>query len=173
MSSHYGEGRPLAPTSRGRATSRRSLTAWREAFPPPSYHWAHRASSLGAIDECLPALGGQALVEQMYTLTLAWTGVRVATTGRGLDHVRGALALRLDRLDEAEQHYRTGLEWTERERCPVEQGRCLEGLAEVASRRGQNAEAEQFFDRAAALFEQHGAVFYLRRLQARRADLTA
>ena len=47
------------------------------------------------------------------------------------------LALRLDLLEEGEPQFRTGLEWAERERCPVEQGRNLQGLAEVAERRGE------------------------------------
>ena len=45
------------------------------------------------------------------------------------------LALHLGRVEEAEGHYRTGLEWGEEVRFPVEQGRCLQGLAEVAERR--------------------------------------
>ena len=85
--------------------------------------------------------------------------------------MRGALALRLGRIDEAETWYGTGLAWAEGERCPIEQGRCLEGLAEVAIRRGQTAEAREHFDRAAALFERHGAVLYLRRVEERRETM--
>src|SRR5690606_26286344 len=60
-----------------------------------------------------------------------------------LGRARGCLALRLDLLDEAERHFRTGLEWCERERCPVEAGRCHQGLAEVAEHRGDHALAMQ------------------------------
>jgi len=155
--------------------ARAALTSWRETLPPPSALGWWRMRALGLVDECLPALGETVLVEEQYQEAVTWTPVRVASdyAARGMDHILGALALRLERLDEASRHYRTGLAWAERERCPVEQGRCLEGLAEVAIRRGRKDEAREDWDGAAALFEQHGAVFYRRRLQARRAELTA
>ena len=53
------------------------------------------------------------------------------------------------------------LAWCERERCPIEAGRCLQGLAEIAHRRGDTAEAMKLLDRAGELFRQHGAKFYL------------
>ncbi len=157
--------------------AREELRAWRHALDrvptgPPvtaSHFHAHAEA-----DECLSALAEEDVARAAYDDLVRWSPLRFAPySSRGIDHLRGALALRLDRLDEAEQWYRTGLEWAERERCPVEQGRCLEGLAEVALQRGQHAEAEQFFDRAAVLFEQHGALFYLQRLQARREALRA
>ncbi len=85
-----------------------------------------------------------------------------------MDHLRGALALRLGRVDEAAEWYRAGLDWSERERCPVEQGRCLQGLAEVAEQRGDRAEATLLLDRAAALFQEHGAQLYLRQVLAKK-----
>jgi hypothetical protein len=60
-------------------------------------------------------------------------------------------------IDESEEWYRIGLEWAERERCPIEQGRNLQGLAQVAERRGQRAKQMRYLDRAAALFQQYGA----------------
>jgi len=155
--------------------ARAALEAWSETLPPPSTFAPYRIRAIGTVDECLPALGHAALVEQIYSEAALWTQVRIAaqSEARGMDHILGALALRLERVDAAEGHYQTGLAWAEQERCPVEQGRCLEGLAEVAVRRGQTAEARQCFDRAAVLFEQHGAVFYRQRLQARREALKA
>jgi len=55
----------------------------------------------------------------------------------------------------------------------VEQGRCMQGLAEVAARREQRGEAKQLLNRAAALFEQHGAPLYLRQVQAKKEGLKA
>ena len=90
-----------------------------------------------------------------------------------LDGLRGALALRLDKVEEAEEWYRIGLEWAERERCPIEQGRCLQGLAEVAERRGQRREQMQNLDRAAALFQRNGAKFYLNQVLKKKEILRA
>ena len=124
------------------------------------------------MDEALPALGDEAAVSEAYAAFGALAHVHLDYWSmRSFDRLRGALALRLDRVDEADAHYRTGLAWTERERCPVEQGRCLEGLAEVALRRVRTDEARQYFDQAAALFETHGAMFYLRRLEERRSAM--
>ena len=81
--------------------------------------------------------------------------------------------MRLERLEEAEEHYRTGLEWAERERFPVEQGRCLQGLAEVAELRDNHQEAVQLLDRAAALFQEHGAQLYLGQVLAKKEILGA
>jgi len=46
-------------------------------------------------------------------------------------------------------------------------------MAEIAIRRGEHQEAESLLDRAAALFEQYGALLYLRRAQAARELLHA
>ena len=75
------------------------------------------------------------------------------------------------RIDEAEQQFQTGLEWCQRERCPVEAGRCLQGLADVAERRGNTAEALQHLDRAGELFQQHGAKLYLDQVIAKKVQL--
>ena len=93
--------------------------------------------------------------------------------GVTLDPVRGALGLRLDLVDEAEQHFRTGLEWCERERCPVEAGRCLQGLAEVAERRGEREQAIECLDRAGELFSRHGAKLYLDQVLVKKEILRA
>ncbi len=55
--------------------------------------------------------------------------------------------------------------------CPIEAGRCLQGLAEVAERRGERAEALRLLDRAAALFQQHGAKLYVDRVIAKKLEL--
>jgi hypothetical protein len=126
------------------------------------------------IDEALPALGDEMLLRTAYERLVGWASVRFASwPARGIDHMRGALALRLGLIDDAETHYHTGLEWAERERCPVEQGRNLQGLAEVAERRGRHVEAVGYLDRAAALFQQHGTTLYLRQVLAKKEILKA
>ena len=75
------------------------------------------------------------------------------------DYLCGRLALSLGLpLDEAEQHFRTGLEWASRPdvRFVVDEGRCHQGLAEVAERRGDIEAARTHLDAAGALFAQHG-----------------
>ena len=91
------------------------------------------------------------------------------------DGLRGFLSLKLDRVDEANQHFRTGLEWASSPavRFEVDAGRCLQGLAEVAERRGQHLEAMQHLDAAGALFAKHGAKLYLDQVIARKQILKA
>ncbi len=149
--------------------ARRALAAWAEALPRSSpFPW--QSIALGTVGESLPALGEIELIEELYTVVAAQTWIRVgnAFTG-GMDRILGDLALRLGHLEAAEQHYQTGLAWAERERCPIEQARCLQGLAELALHRDQREQAPQYFDRAAALYEHYGATFYLQRLLAARA----
>ena len=90
-----------------------------------------------------------------------------------LDQLRGNLALHLDLVDEAERHFRTGLEWAERERCPVEQGCNLQGLAEVAERHGEQQQAMEHLDRAGELFSRYGAKLYLDQVLAKKQILRA
>ncbi len=89
--------------------------------------------------------------------------------------LRGRLALRLDLIDEAEQHFRTGLEWASRPdvRFVIDQGRCHQGLAEVAERRGDLEAAREHLDAAGALFAQHGAKLYLDQVLAKKQFLKA
>ncbi len=55
----------------------------------------------------------------------------------------------------------------------MEAGRCLQGLGEVAERRGDHAAAMPPLDRAAALFQQHEAALYLRQVLAKKEILKA
>ncbi len=134
------------------------------------YRWVRFAE----VDECLPALGDDDLVAEVYEEMRSWEASRLAgVSPRGVDRIRGALALRLDETGQAEEWFRKGLEWAESERCPVEQGRCLQGLSEVAERRGQGAEALAHIEAAAALFEQHGAALHLEQSRTRQETLVA
>jgi tetratricopeptide (TPR) repeat protein len=81
--------------------------------------------------------------------------------GVGIKPAIAAVFLREDDFDEAERQYRIGLEWAARERCPVELGRCHQGLAVVAERRGDMTSARVHLDAAGELFSKHGAKLYL------------
>jgi class 3 adenylate cyclase len=130
------------------------------------------ALAVAELDECLPALGDESLIRRVYEELAEWKVFRyAATAARGIDRIRGALALRLERMDEAAEWFAAGLEWCERERCPVEAGRCLQGLAEVAERRGKTSEAMGLLDQAAALYRQHGAKLYLDQIIATKVRL--
>jgi hypothetical protein len=47
----------------------------------------------------------------------------------------------------------------------------VQGPAELAARRGQRDAARGYLERAAALFERHGARLYLRQVEGSRASL--
>jgi hypothetical protein len=87
------------------------------------------------------------------------------------DVVKGYLALALHRTGEAEQHFQAGLEWCERNRCPIEGGRCHLGLAEVAAARGDRVTAAEELDAAGELFAPHGARLFLEQVRATRQRL--
>ncbi len=93
--------------------------------------------------------------------------------GVGVERLVAALALRLDLLDAAEGHARTGPAWTEREHLRFEGERIRQILAEVARRRGQHVEAQEHLGAAARPFEQHGALLYLRQVEQSRESLWA
>ena len=113
---------------------------------------------LGALDEALPALGGDAYMRGVDSLGVV---PAIDFAGRNGYRILADLSLHLGQTAEAERRFQAALDWAERERCPIEAGRCLQGLAEVAERRGNLAEALRYLDRASVLFQQHGAKLYL------------
>jgi len=130
---------------------------------------------LGALDETLTQIGDTTLLQAVDAYRRADPLVPqtnyLSFTGRSMQRIYAGVALCLDQLEDAEKLFSAGLEWCERERCPIEAGRCLHGLAEVAERRGNAAEALSLFDRAAVLFRQHGAKLYLDRVIAAKVRL--
>jgi len=85
----------------------------------------------------------------------------------------GDWALALDMPEDAERLYRNALAWCERERCPIEAGKCHQGLAELAERRGERDLAMQHLDAASELFARHGAKFWLDQVIAKKQILKA
>ena len=70
---------------------------------------------------------------------------------------------------EAERHFVTGRDWARREGLPVEEGRCLLGLAQLAGAVGNGATPKSSAGRAEALFSAHGAELYVGRARDLRA----
>lgn len=130
-----------------------------------------RVSGFTIVSPCLVALGDDALCRVVYEEVRHWRNWCGPFTGIGVDACRGALALRLGLADDAQQAFRDGLEWAEREECPVEAGLNLEGLGEVALDRGDRSAAREYFGQAAAVFEKHGASLYLDAVTRRNAAL--
>ena len=156
------------------APAERLFASWREVYVAQRSLVA-RVQQLSMLDDALCAVGDEILLTQIAGWLDALPHVKSWFSGVQFDYLRGAISLRLDRVDEAEQHFRTGLEWASRPdvRFEVDAGRCLQGLAEVAERRGQHLEAMQHLDAAGELFARHGAKLYLDQVIAKKQILKA
>jgi class 3 adenylate cyclase len=122
-----------------------------------------------SLDEALAALADEDFLNAV--LASGGYGNDFDPSGRCRQRAWAALLLHLNRIEQAEASFRRGLAWCQRERCPVEAGRCLQGLAEIAERRGNIAEAMRLLDQAGELFRQHGAKFYLDQVITRKLQL--
>ena len=122
-----------------------------------------------SLDEALPALAD----EDFLNAAIAFRDPpgEFDPTGRSSQRARAGLKLHLGLVEEAQVQFQHALAWSERERCPVEAGRCLQGLAEIAERRGNAGEAMRLLDHAGELFRQHGAKLYLDRVISRKLQL--
>jgi hypothetical protein len=91
------------------------------------------------------------------------------------DDLRGRLALRLGEIDEAERHFRIGLEWARRPdvRFGLVEGRCRQGLAEIAETRANHSLAMEHLDAAGDLYARYGAKLYLDQVLAKKQFLKA
>ncbi len=120
------------------------------------------------LSDCLATLGSDDLLSEVHDAYEKRPGgsVYAPLQGRGDGDTRGAIALRLELVDLAQERFATGLAWAERERCPLDAARCLLGLARVAVRRGETAGADGYLERASALCEEHGARLYLDQIAA-------
>lgn len=90
----------------------------------------------------------------------------VAGFSGSMNNVRGRIALKLDRLDDAERQLEAALEWTETAGWPVDGGRAHQALADLWTRRGDEQRAASHRVEAAGRFDAHGAEVFLRELNA-------
>jgi tetratricopeptide (TPR) repeat protein len=171
-------GTPTAMSQIHAAAARTLFRAGREDAAHREMHaWADVArrydsmtEEAAALIDCLTGIGGPELVTEVreaYAASDAHARNAYSTLqGRGTDEIRGALALRIGDLAEAERWFSAGASWAAGQRCPLDEARCMEGLAGVASARGDRTAARAQLDRARAIFASHGAAFYVRRVDA-------
>jgi hypothetical protein len=150
---------------------------WRSGWYSRSvYFLLARTNVLGAIDDLVCRLGDEELCTDIRSYLARYPALRTFFAHAGSpDYLRGALALRLGDSDAAERHYSDGLAWAGKPdvRFGFIEGRCHQGLAEVAERRGQHVEAMQHLDAAGELFARHGAKLYLDQVLAKKEILRA
>jgi class 3 adenylate cyclase len=161
--------------------ARQEFTRLREAMQAHPSSTIHDGVSIegGALqylDEALTHVADDAFMEAVEKYIRRWRDAPTPpfyypVAAGCLARIYAAIALHRGLIDDAAERYRRSLAWCEREGCPIEAGRCLQGLAEVSERRGERAEALQLLDRAAALFQQHGARLYLDRVIAKKLEL--
>jgi tetratricopeptide (TPR) repeat protein len=120
-----------------------------------------------ALADCLVSLGSDSLVHEVHQHFEDRKAPVVYSTlqGRGEAYVHGAIALKLGLMEHARQVFTAGLDWAERARCPIDAGRCLQGLAGASDAK---SDRDAHLRRAAAIFEAHGARLYLDQVAAAR-----
>jgi DNA-binding CsgD family transcriptional regulator len=148
--------------------ARRAFEAWAPvARAAAADNVVHFWNAL-CIERALFAFADTQLLTDLYTVYAPMLEQRTYVLG-SIDEMRGNMALHLDRPGVAEAWFEQGLQWARRERCEMDEGLCLQGLGEVALRRGQRAEARRLFGEASSHFEATGAKLYLDRVGARLA----
>ncbi len=155
-----------------------AFNEWREFISPARITGA--SDLLQAFSDCadgLLALGDPQLHREAYQLFCSHPRRRLTELGESeaADVMRGLLALRLGDADAATRHYLEGLEWARRPdvRFGLVEGRCLQGLADVAEARGDHTKAMEYLDGAAAKFAEYGAKLYLDQVIAKKSLLGA
>jgi hypothetical protein len=106
------------------------------------------------LDDALVAFADDALATPIYGELSQLQEVRVHS--RSLDRLRGDLAVRFGDLEAAAKWYERGRLWANRERTPVLEGRCTQGLADLAEAQRDHTQAMQHLDAAGELFARHG-----------------
>jgi len=125
---------------------------------------------LGGLDEALAELVEDQFLKGVVA-NQSRPGIFFDGIGRCFVRPLSSLALSIGDIEDAERGFTEALELCERERCPIEAGRCHYGLAEVAEQRGKILDALQHLDQAASLFQEHGAKLYLDRAIAKKVKL--
>lgn len=150
---------------RGNTTGARAATErWSYSAIPSlaarSPYSPHVWWSAGSVGEALAALGDDASVRAAYEVYAALTELRVTASGSA-DTFRGQLALRLGLREEARRWLRAGLDWARTDGFPLEEGRALFSLAELALAERRTAEARGLLDEAEAVFQARGVGLYV------------
>jgi DNA-binding CsgD family transcriptional regulator len=122
------------------------------------------------IERALFEFADAPLLTELYAVYAPQADWRTYVLG-SLDEMRGNMALQLGRVGEAEAWYEQGMQWARREHCDMDEGLCLQGLGDVALRRGRRAEARRLFGEASSRFEATGARLFFGRVEARMAAL--
>ncbi len=154
------------------AEARGSFEQWWELFRPVDTFNFASVNAAAQAGPALVALADTATLNIVYQRLLDWRRARFAPMPcLSLDALRGDLALALGLEREAGEHFQAGLEICQREQCHVDAGRCHQGLAELAARRGDLGTCMEHLDRAGELFLAHGAKLYLDQVIAKKVDL--
>jgi hypothetical protein len=134
-------------------------------------------SALCWADDAVFMFGTPELRAEIYEYLEGYPAMRLAVWGGpSPDHLRGMLALELGRTEDAEAHFRTGLEWAMRPDVGflIDAGRHHQGLAEVAELRGELEAAAEHLDASTELFARHGgAKLYLDQVLSKKEILKA
>ena len=117
--------------------ARQALQAWADV--PRSWE-EYICYEVPVFYDCLIASGDDALVRRVHSAFAqcdqrSQAPFRFSTlVGRAFAPTRGAIALKLGYIEEAERHYREGLEWCETQRCVRDADLCRNGLIEARAR---------------------------------------
>ena len=158
-----------------RDEAREVFDNWRDALDEWSMGPQIQLSAFASGCDGLLAFGDVEMLRPIYDRFVHYSYKYGPLHGEAIDLARGALALRLGDPEAAARHYRDGLEWARRldVRFGLVEGRCLQGLADVAEARGDHALALEHLDGAAAKFAEYGAKLYLDQVLAKKEFLKA
>jgi tetratricopeptide (TPR) repeat protein len=121
-------------------------------------------------DEALAWLGEA--IERHGARPLSWPVDRICFGGM-LARWYAVAALARGELDECEALLETALAASLADDLPIEAGRALLGLAEVAKRGGEHEQAGGHLDRAGELFSRNGAKLHLDQVLVKKLELRA
>ncbi len=126
--------------------------------------------ALHAIDDAVCEFADESLLRRIQARLDPLTKLRNWWLGSGPDYLRGAIASQLGEHDPARNHFEMGTRWADEQGVPLVAGRCHQGLAALATGRGDSAAAREHLDTAEHQFTAIGAALYLDGLRPARAE---